>query len=93
MQKYNIKTTNQYRKSFRSLKHSGVFDQKKLDQVIDCLSEGLALPSKNRDHKLKGKWSGYRECHVQPDFLLIYKKEKDLLILVLVNIGSHAELF
>jgi mRNA interferase YafQ len=51
------------------------------------------LPKKYNDHALKGKYTAYRECHIRPDLLLIYKKDKTNLILVLVRTGSHSQLF
>ena len=51
------------------------------------------MPDRYRDHQLKGNFKEYRECHIQNDILLMYQKIDDVLILLLVNIGSHAELF
>ena len=61
--------------------------------VIEMLANGQALPEKYKDHLLKGNWKSYRECHIKPDLLLIYKLENDELTLTLVRIGSHGELF
>ncbi len=61
--------------------------------VIEMLANGQALPEKYKDHLLKGNWKGYRECHIKPDLLLIYKLENDELTLTLVRTGSHSELF
>lgn len=63
-----------------------------LIDVINCLVEDADLPEKNRDHSLIGDFSGYRECHLKPDLLLIYFKEGDD-ILKLYRIGSHSEIF
>ena len=52
-----------------------------------------ALPEKNRDHALTGNWIGHRECHIQPDWLLIYRIENDLLVLTLSRTGTHGDLF
>lgn len=68
-------------------------DIKALDDVIRCLASGVALPESMRDHPLTGRWSGNRECHVEPDWLLIYRIDGKLLILELVRTGSHADLF
>jgi len=54
---------------------------------------GESLPEKNKDHALAGDWNGYRECHIQPDWLLIYKTEENLRVLVLVRTGTHSKLF
>jgi mRNA interferase YafQ len=61
--------------------------------VIEMLANEQTLPEKYKDHLLKGNWKGYRECHIKPDLLLIYKLENDELTLTLVRIGSHSELF
>ena len=51
------------------------------------------LPEKNRDHALTGDWIGHRECHIQPDWLLIYRIEDNVLVLTLARTGSHSDLF
>ncbi len=61
--------------------------------VIEMLANEQTLPEKYKDHLLKGNWKGYRECHIKPDLLLIYKLKNDELTLTLVRIGSHSELF
>lgn len=79
------KTTNLARK--RNLKIE------LLDEIIRKLSRGEVLSQENRDHELSGNWSGYRECHVQSDWLLIYRIEEGLLILTLTRTGTHSDLF
>jgi len=54
---------------------------------------GNALPPENRDHDLTGNWRGHRECHIQPDWLLIYRIEGDVLVLTLSRTGTHSDLF
>lgn len=66
---------------------------KLLDDVVYKLSHGEKLDKKYKDHILKGKFKGYHECHIQPDWLLIYKIQDDMLILTLVDTGFHADLF
>ena len=66
---------------------------KLLEQVVELLSMGEPLPERNRDHDLSGDWVGYRECHIQPDRLLIYRIEDDVLVLTLVRTGTHSDLF
>ena len=69
-------------------------DMKKLNLVIDLLSgSDKPLPEKYNDHKLLGEFAGYRECHIEPDWLLVYKKERRNLVLVLTRTGSHSDLF
>jgi len=70
-----------------------MFSRSELGLVLDTLVAGVPLPSKYRDHELQGAWKGHRECHVQSDLLLIYRKERDVLVLVLVDLGSHSTLF
>ncbi len=64
-----------------------------LDDIITMLSDGEELPPQNKDHELTGNWKGYRECHIQPDWLLIYKIENDILALTLTRTGTHSDLF
>ncbi len=64
-----------------------------LEEVITLLAEEQKLPSKYKDHALSGVYSGYRECHIQPDWLLIYKIKADVLVLLLTRTGTHSDLF
>lgn len=64
-----------------------------LDRVIEKLSMGEPLPEQYRDHELTGGWKGHRECHIRPDWLLIYYRENDVLVLTLTRTGSHSDLF
>lgn len=68
-------------------------DISKLEKVIDILSSGGIFPEKYLDHALSGNYSGYRECHIEPDWLLIYKIENATLTLILFRTGSHSDLF
>ena len=63
-----------------------------LDDIVRKLAACEQLPKKNKDHALTGNWIGHRECHIQPDWLLIYKVESDLLILTLTRTGTHNDL-
>ena len=64
-----------------------------LDAVVKLLSEQKPLPPKHKDHPLKGNFADYRECHIHPNWLLMYKIDKKNLILVLVRTGTHSDLF
>lgn len=64
-----------------------------MEEVVNMLQQGLQLEEKYRNHELKGKYKGFRECHLQPDWLLIYLLENDVLTLTLVDTGTHADLF
>lgn len=64
-----------------------------LEEVVELLRQQIPLPPKNRDHELSGNYVGYRECHLSPDWLLVYKVDKSELILVLARTGTHSDLF
>ena len=64
-----------------------------METVINMLANEQTLPEKYKDHALTGDWKGFRECHIQPDWLLIYKVQNDILVLTLVRTGSHSDLF
>ena len=64
-----------------------------LDEIIATLAMGEPLPEKNKDHALTGNWAGHRECHILPDWLLIYRIEDDVLVLTLSRTGTHSDLF
>lgn len=68
-------------------------DKQIAKMLIDKLLNDEVLDPKHKDHKLTGQYDGFRECHIKPDLLLIYKKEKRILILICLAIGSHSELF
>lgn len=63
-----------------------------LDEIIRKLTRGESLPDENRDHPLSGNWNGFRECHIQSDWLLVYRIDDDVLVLTLVRTGSHSDL-
>ena len=90
--KYLVKLTTQFKKDYKQAIKRGLKIQM-LDDVITALALGEALPEKNRDHSLSGNWIGYRECHILPDWLLIYRIEDDVLILTLTRTGTHSDLF
>lgn len=64
-----------------------------LNDVVDTLRQGKQLDEKYRDHGLSGNFQGFRECHIKPDWLLVYLIEHDILTLTLVDTGSHADIF
>ena len=84
--------TTQFKKDYKLMKKRGL----NINLLKDCIRILVAeeeLPPKYRDHSLTGNWSGYRECHIQTDWLLIYRIENNNLILVLSRTGSHSDLF
>ena len=82
-----------YIKTLKKLRSQKSFSIGTLDKVIELLASGNKLPAKYKDHQLKGSMSMYRECHIKSDLLLRYYKRDDLLILVLVEINTHSEMF
>ena len=64
-----------------------------LDDIIRALSRGETLPEKNKDHELSGNWVGHRECHIQPDWLLVYLIDDDILVLALARTGTLSDIF
>ena len=66
---------------------------KKLETVLNILAQGNNLPEKYKDHSLSGNYKNYRECHIEPDWLLIYQIKENLLILSALRTGSHSDLF
>lgn len=89
---YKIAYTIKFKKDLRKLKKSGNFNEEKVKNVIKILATGEFLSSKYRDHPLKGKFSDMRECHIEPDLLLIYKIIDEIMVLYIIRIGSHSEL-
>lgn len=90
--KYEIEVTSKFKKDFKRVQKRGC-NMQELKTVIDILSNGEELPEKYKDHALSGNYNGFRECHIQPDWLLIYKIEAELLILGLIRTGTHSDLF
>lgn len=89
---YEVKFTSQFKKDLKLAKKQ----RKSLDklfEVIDILSNGNPLDAKYHDHELTGNYKGTRECHIEPDWLLIYELRGDVLVLMLYRLGSHSELF
>lgn len=89
---YEVKWSGKFKKGYKLAKKRGL-DISLLEEIIDKLRRGIPLEEKHHDHELKGKYKGFRECHIQPDWLLIYLLENDVLTLTLVDTGTHADLF
>lgn len=90
--KYKIKFTSRFKKDLKLAKKQGK-DIEKLFDIIEKIANGDSLDEQFRDHPLTGNYKGVRECHIEPDFLLIYEKFEDILVLSLVRTGSHSNLF
>lgn len=89
---YQIEYTSRFKKEYKLAKKRGR-DISLLRTVIDILAKGETLPEKYKDHPLVSNWIGYRECHIQGDWLLIYKYKDNELILSLTATGTHSDLF
>lgn len=89
--KYTIKRSGKFKKNFKLAQKRGL-DVTLLKEVILKLGNGVPLEAKYKDHALKENWDGFRECHIQPDWLLIYLVEDDILTLTLVDMGTHSDL-
>ena len=89
--KYQIERTAIFKKDLKKAKKRGL-DLELLDDVVTTIQNGEVLPEKNKDHALTGNWTGHRECHIQPDWLLVYRIIEDTLILSLVRTGTHSDL-
>ena len=85
-------TTTQFRKDYKRIRKRG-YDTDLLKQVLDRLISEEPLDLRYRDHSLSGNYSGFRECHIQPDWLLIYRIDNDQLILTASRTGTHSDLF
>ena len=89
---FTIKPTTRFRKDVKQAQKRGC-DMALLTDIIRKLSLGEVLPPKNRDHALTGNYAGCRECHITPDWLLVYEIEEQQLFLYLIRTGSHSDLF
>ena len=92
MNALRIVWTAAFKKDYKKAMRRGL-DINKLDDVIRSLALQMPLPEKHKDHALIGEWAGHRECHIAPDWLLIYRTDGDILVLTLSRTGTHADLF
>lgn len=92
MKKYELEYGGKFLKDLKLAKRRGL-NLKDLTDVIDMLQEGKILPLKYRDHLLTGNYKGFRECHINSDWLLIYKKKEAIKVVSLYRTGSHSDLF
>jgi len=89
---YIVKPTTRFRKDLKQADKRG-YDLDILTSIIKTLAKGEVLDAKYNDHPLKGEYRNCRECHIAPDWLLIYEKADDTLILYLIRTGTHSDLF
>lgn len=88
----DIRYTAKFKKDYKTIIKRG-YNPQLLQDVLTILSNGQQLPPKYKDHNLSGNYGGHRECHITPDWLLIYKIEHDILTLSLTRTGTHSDLF
>ena len=87
-----IVSSNRFKRDLKTAEKRG-YDFALLRQVVDTLTAEKPLPPQNRDHALTGRYAGYRECHIAPDWLLIYQIDGNDLELFLMRTGTHSDLF
>lgn len=87
----DLRYATKFKRDYKNIIKRG-YDPQLLQNVITLLCEEQPLPPTYKDHKLSGNYTGYRECHITPDWLLIYKIEHDVLILTLTRTGTHSDL-
>jgi len=89
---YEVFATSRFKRDLK-LAIKRKYDIPLMDAVVTTLSKGMTLPEKNNDHSLKGDYEGCRECHITPDWLLIYEIADDEGVLYLTRTGTHSDLF
>lgn len=87
-----IKYHTLFKKDFKRIKKRG-YDISRLEKIVELLANEVPLPEQFKDHNLSGNYNGFRECHIAPDWLLIYQVKNNELVLVLSRTGSHSDLF
>ncbi len=87
-----IQYHSKFKKDYKKIIKRG-YSQEDFKTVLNILVSGQPLPEKYRDHTLSGNYIGFRECHINPDWLLIYKVDNDILTLTLIRTGTHSDLF
>ena len=90
--KYVVKPTSQFKRDLKRAKKRG-YNIDLITEVIKKLAQGEELPPENKDHQLSGKLAKYRECHITPDWLLMYEIDDIYLYLYLARTGTHSDLF
>jgi mRNA interferase YafQ len=90
--KYDLILSGRFKKDLKRIKKRGL-NIELMNDVVETLLKGEQLSKEYYDHPLSGNWKGFRECHIQPDWLLIYLKEDNILTLTLTATGTHSDLF
>ncbi len=91
--RYEIVRTRRFKTAFKRVKQLQGFKQDVFEEVVDALSEGKKLKKERKDHQLTGNLKDFRECHLAPDILLVYQIDDGILVLTLVSVGNHSQLF
>ena len=89
---YSIKVTSKFKKDYKRLKKRG-YNLQLLHDLIELLAAGKQLDAQHNDHQLQGKMKDFRECHITSDWLLIYRIDNNIMVLCLMETGTHADLF
>ena len=90
--KYEIKPSHTFKKELKQAQKRGL-DISKLVSVVNALAEGKTLEAKYKDHALTGNYKGYRECHIQPDWLMVWEQSDEEMTLLFLQTGTHSDLF
>ena len=90
--KYSILFSNQFKRSYKKCLKRG-YNKALFEEVVTLLAETGTLPARYKAHKLVGEWKGLWECHIQPDWLLIWEQREEELVLILTDTGTHSDLF
>lgn len=88
----DLRYSNKFKKDYKTIIKRG-YNPQLLQNVLTILCNEQPLPAKYKDHSLSGNYAGHRECHITPDWLLIYKIEQNILTLTLTRTGTHSDLF
>lgn len=89
---YEIKRSTQFKRDVRrSIKQHKLMT--KFKTIHELLMSGMSIPETNKDHILSGNWNGHRECHIEPDWLLIYRIDRENKVIEYVRMGSHSDIF
>jgi len=89
---YQLEQTGKFKKDIKLAKKRGL-DMRLLDEIVTQLVEKGSLPAKNKPHKLTGNYKGFWECHIQPDWLLVWKQDDTIRLITLTRTGTHSDLF
>ncbi|MCM1321726.1 MAG: type II toxin-antitoxin system YafQ family toxin [Bacteroides sp.] len=89
---YKLKKTTQFKAILKLARRRGL-DISLLENIIEKLRTDIPLESRYRNHELSGNFKGIWECHIQPDWLLLYYKDTDVLVMTLVDTGTHSDIF